>query len=182
MKAQTSTTNPIDVAWAPAPAPVERLGMTFAPGKKQASSSSGPWDRDLAQDLRRLRHVYHADTLVSLLEDRELEALGIADLVAAARVAGIALIRFPIPDGSVPVSLPDARALIRDLVRELQDARTVVVHCIGGHLGRAGLVVACMLAALGASTEDALAGIVAARPGTVENPAQEDFVRRFGTD
>ena len=77
---RTSDTDPILVGWAPAPAPPSRLGMTFAPGKKRDSSWSGVWDRDLRQDLRRLRDTYRTDVLVSLIEDQELRDVQITDL------------------------------------------------------------------------------------------------------
>ena len=152
--------------------------MTFAPGKKQAHASSGSWDRDLATDLRRLREVFHVDTLVSLVEDHELQAVRIADLLAASRAAGIAVIRFPIADASVPVSLRDTGALVADIVGELRNERTVVVHCMGG-LGRSGLIVACVLITLGASSSGAISSVRSARPGAIETAAQEEFVHGF---
>lgn len=153
--------------------------MTFAPGKRQPHGSTGAWDRDLRLDLARLREVYRTDTLVSLVEDRELKVLQIADLVSAAREVGIAVIRFPIADVSVPISISDTVALVDSIVSELSEQRTVVVHCMGG-LGRTGLVVGCVLTSLGATAEEAITGVRSVRRGAVETTEQETFVRRFG--
>ena len=77
---------------------LNRLGLTFAPGKKQLGAASGNWDRDLKSDCSRLRHHYQTDTLVSLVEESELTTLGIADLEHECRAQGIELIRFPLKD------------------------------------------------------------------------------------
>jgi len=44
-----------------------KLGVTFAPGKKQPHGMTGPWYRDLVKDLTRLKFEYKIDTLVCLL-------------------------------------------------------------------------------------------------------------------
>src|SRR5438067_5270742 len=73
-----------------------KVGLTFAPGKKQLHARTGSWDRDLDADLRRLRDHYTTHQLVCLLEDHELENLRIANLVDAAPKIGIEVARFPI--------------------------------------------------------------------------------------
>ena len=49
---------------------LNRLGMTFAPGKKQTDALTGVWDRDLRTDLERLSNAFRVRTLVSLLGRR----------------------------------------------------------------------------------------------------------------
>ena len=153
--------------------------MTFAPGKKRDSSWSGVWDRDLRQDLRRLRDTYRTDVLVSLIEDQELRDVQITDLEAAAQEAGITVRRFPIRDVSVPASMNATRELVAEIVALLAAGDTVVIHCMGGR-GRAGLVTACVLVALGALPNDAIRGVREARRGAIETSIQEKFVRDFG--
>ena len=56
--ARTSTTHPlrvdfVDTADLKLPG---RLGLTFAPGKKQRHAQTGSWDRDLEIDLRALKN------------------------------------------------------------------------------------------------------------------------------
>ena len=152
--------------------------MTFAPGKRQPHALTGGWDRDLNKDLRRLRDVYRTDVLVSMLEDHELTAVGIAELAVATARAGIELIRVPVPDQFVPSSIAAAEGVVRQIVGDLQRGRVVVIHCMGG-LGRTGLLAACVLVALGASPSQAIAGVRSARDGAVENAAQERFVASF---
>ncbi len=156
-----------------------RLGMTFAPGKKQAYAASGAWDRDLKTDLQRLRSVFGVDVLVSLVEDHELVSLQIEDLVAKCNSVGIEIIRFPIPDTDVPGG--DNIDVVRRAARALRAGKTVVTHCKGGQ-GRAGTVAACiaiMATDLELSGSEAIELVRKARSGAVENSKQEEFVRSF---
>lgn len=176
----TSLTSPLRVDFVqdlPGPG---RLGMTFAPGKKEAAGDVG-WSRDLDADLARLREHFQTDVLVSLIEDHELELLKIPSLVAAARDRGMDVVRFPIRDLSVPDDMPAFVALVRRLLTAHAAGRTVVAHCRGG-LGRTGLVAACCVVALRrCAAVDAIAAVRAARPRTVELPEQERWVARFAT-
>ncbi len=173
---KTSETDPIRVDFL-APADVGlpgRIGLTFAPGKKDRF---GPWDRDLDADLQRLREHYKVDRLVSLMQAHEYDMLQIANLVERARAHGIAVRRFPIRD----VSAPPARAMTRfirmieAIVDDVRAGRTVVIHCRGG-VGRTGLVAASCLVALGHEPGDAIRRVRSARPGAVEVEEQERWV------
>lgn len=72
MPTKTSTTDPIrvDFCSTETTGPRGRIGMTFAPGKNSTGIECR-WARDLETDLIRLRDVYRADILVSLIEDHE---------------------------------------------------------------------------------------------------------------
>ncbi len=177
---RTSETHPIGVDFVAArDLPARgRLGLTFAPGK-HAPGLHGLWRRDLATDLARLRDVHAMTGLVCLLEDDELVRLDIASYEAAvSRLGDVALRRLPIPDGGVPADPEALQTLVAWIVARLRAGATVVVHCRGG-LGRAGLVSACVLRALGLAPDEAMARVRAARRGAIENRAQEDFVRAF---
>jgi protein-tyrosine phosphatase len=173
----TSETSPLRVDFLDGPAPPGRIGMTFAPGKRDSG-----WERDLEVDLARLALHYRTSLLVSLVEGHELDLLGIPELVARALTRGIEVERFPIPDGAVPASMPALAALVERMLAAHGAGRTVVVHCRGG-LGRTGLVAACSLVALGATTADeAVRAVRRARPGTIETRDQEEWVRRFARE
>jgi hypothetical protein len=70
---------------------------------------------------------------------------------------------FPVPDLHVP-SLEELRALLATLTARLDAGEGIVVHC-GAGMGRAGTLAAALLISAGASLDDALAAVTAARPG-----------------
>lgn len=152
-----------------------RIGLTFAPGKKDPG---GQWDRDLGEDLRRLQDTYEASLLVSLIEDHEFNLLGIKDLPSEVRSAGMRFHRLAITDVSVPDGPDDVVALVRVVLAVAGAGDTVVLHCRGG-LGRAGLVAGCCLVALGVEANEAIHEVRKARPGAIETRDQETFVRGF---
>lgn len=174
--ARTSDAEPYAVAWIDVDDVPGRLGIAMAPGRHDRAGGS-VWWRDLHADLRRLRHQHRAHTLVTLLTDDELRDLGIANLADAVEVHGIEPLRLPIRDGGVPSAQQEdvAMALVRALVRRLQDGRTVVVHCRAGQ-GRSGMVAAIVLAALGRAPADAIADVRRAQPRAVETVGQETYV------
>jgi protein-tyrosine phosphatase len=128
-------------------------------------------------DLARLRDEYTTDVLVSLIEDHELGKLHIQGLPAAATDAGIMFDRFAIQDGGVPANATQFAELVQRTVAHVRAGKTVVIHCRGG-LGRTGVLAAACLRAIGIEADRAMETVRAARPGTIENAAQEDFVRR----
>jgi len=175
----TSETNPIRVDFVPKEALrlPGKLGLTIAPGKA-GTGLTGGWDRQLDEDLARLRDVFRASVLVTLLEKLELERVGIPDLLERAARSGFETFWYPIPDFWVPDSIERTAELVRAILDRLATRRVVVIHCLGG-LGRSGTIAACCLAARGAGPEEAIAIVREARPGAVQNEAQEAFVRRF---
>ena len=175
---RTSQSHPLRVDWLPIDLP-GRVGLTFAPGKKQADAATGAWDRDLDTDLHRLREEFGTSTLVCLLEDRELEELEIPDLVEAAASVGIAVRRLPIEDGWVPRDLDAVRSLVAEVIATARGGDNVVIHCKGG-LGRAGTIGGCVLVAAGVAPVDALSMLKDARgPNCPETDRQRAFIEQF---
>jgi protein-tyrosine phosphatase len=175
---RTSLTDPIRVDFVPGVALPGRLGLTFAPGKRASATWGPPWRRDLDLDLRDLRGRWGVDRLVSLIEDAELELLGIPALVARAEAAGLVIHRHPVRDVSIPPDAAAYAALVARALVAIRDGETVVAHCRGG-LGRAGTFAACVLRAAGRGGDEAIAEIRAARPKAIETPEQADYVRAF---
>jgi hypothetical protein len=156
-----------------------RIGLTFAPGKKQRDALTGRWERDLDADLERLRHQWHTDVLLSLIEEHEFTALGIPTLRGHAQHYGIQVIWFPIRDVSIPTSMEEFAAMVKVVHNVLEEGKTVVIHCMGG-LGRTGLVAAALLVhATELSPEEAIAVVRRARQGTIQTVEQEQFVSSF---
>ena len=179
----TSASHPIRVDEVPLEGVAGRLGVTFAPGKRSAGIVSRVvWDRDLDTDLAALRDEYGTDVLVSLIEDHELELLGIPDLVERAEGHGMRVRRFAIRDVSAPKrdEAPAFDDVVEQTYGDLSAGRNVTVHCRGGR-GRAGLVAACLVVRHGASARDAIARVRSARRGAIETSEQERFVEAFAT-
>ena len=151
-----------------------RLGLTFAPGKKDP----GRWDRDLDEDLIRLRREFGAHLLACLIEKHEFDLLEIPDLLERASAHGLETAWFPIPDLGAPPSLDGLAKLVDGILAAAEAGRTVVVHCRGG-LGRAGLVAAACLVAVGNEPMRAIAAVRSVRPGAVETRVQERCVVEF---
>ena len=151
-----------------------RIGLTFAPGKKDYEWN---WDRNLDVDLRRLREHYSVDCLVCLMEAPEYTALHIAGLLERAATYGLTSRWFPIRDVDAPPARSMGRFLnmIRCVIEDVRAGRTVVVCCRGG-MGRSGLVAASCLVACGCGATEAIRRVRSARHGAVEVAPQERWV------
>jgi protein-tyrosine phosphatase len=127
-------------------------------------------------DLQRLRDVFQTDCLVSLLEETEYIRFHIANLRQRAQELGMEVLHLPIPDGSPPPDREACQRAIARIISHLQSEKTVVVHCRGG-LGRAGTITAAVLIALGQPAETAMRQVRTVRPGAIETPSQEQFLK-----
>ncbi len=154
-----------------------RIGLTIAPGKKDRARQ---WDRDLDEDLARLRDHYAVDVLASLMEPHEYELLQIPELSERAHTLGISVRSFPIVDLGVPKPerMHELVLLVEALVCEAKAGKTIVIHCRGG-LGRSGIVSACCLVRLGLDVSEAIAATREARPGAIETREQERWLSQF---
>ena len=101
-------------------------------------------------------------TLVSLLEQREAEWLGLAEEAALAEEAGLRFLSHPIRDTQVPADTAAFREFVSGLADRLRTGERIGVHCRGS-IGRATVTAACTLVHLGWRPEDALAAIETAR-------------------
>ena len=156
--------------------PAGTLAMTHCPGRRGLDGRGRAWQRDLSQDVQALRAA-GIGTVLTLLADDELQALGAGSLGQHLEAAGIAWLRFPIADFGVPDAAARQAwgALQEQVLARLRRDERVLVHCAAG-LGRTGTMVAVLLRALGESGEAAVARVRAARPGTIETAAQRDYV------
>jgi len=78
-KALTSENSPLRIDAIKLPGNRGHIGMTFCPGKKDRGYSGTDWDRDLATDLDAIVN-WGADVVVTLLEEFELQMMGIPAL------------------------------------------------------------------------------------------------------
>jgi hypothetical protein len=138
---------------------------------------AGDWLEDEALSWQR----QGLDVVVSLLQDSEVNELGLADEAAACERAGLRFIRFPIPDRGVPASEATASELVSALAAELRAGRGVGVHCRIG-VGRSASLAVCVLAALGVAVEAAWASVQRSRGLSVpDTPMQRDWVAGWFT-
>ena len=174
---RTSISHPLQIASVHAGERLGRVGITFCPGKCQPHAATGAWQRDLDIDIAAIA-AWGAASVVTLVEEHELLALGVSRLGAAVRDAQMEWHHLPIRDVSVPDHLFEAawQDIGPALARHLRFGFDVLAHCKGG-LGRAGMVAARLLIELGWDPDDALSAVRAVRPGAVETSAQERYVR-----
>lgn len=175
LQVKNSVGSPIRVDFVPG----RPLGLTFAPGKC-GPARLGPyvWERDLELDLQRLSEHYGVDCVVTLIEAHEFSELKIPKLRERVRAHDMTSHWFPIPDGGVPDDVGSFIATIRTIVSAVVNGERVVVHCRGG-LGRAGLVAACTLVAMGDEPGAAMQTVRQARPMAIETAVQEEFIQQF---
>jgi protein-tyrosine phosphatase len=177
--ARTSENDPITVDFIPLKGKNLRgkIGMTFAPGKK-AQGMHVLWDRNLREDLSRLKEYYQTDVLITLIEKHEFSFLHIDNLFRELDSLGIKHIWFPIKDESVPDSLDIFMPLVKQIIHLTSLGNTVIIHCRAG-LGRTGMVVACCLVALGYAPKRAIEVVRNTREYTIETEEQEEYITKF---
>lgn len=177
MGTKTSMTHPLEIDELACGAGV--VGMTLCPGKRVQSYFGGHRERNLATDMRVVAD-WGATVVVTLMEGFELEELGVGNLGNVAEALELDWHHLPIPDMQVPDERFERRWTYTGhiLRRKLAAAERVLLHCRGG-LGRTGTIAARLAIELGAAPDAALRAVRAARPGTVETPFQEAYVRAW---
>ena len=166
----TSASHPLEIAFlsrAGLPDDNGPIGFCMLPGRRKAKRSHR-WARDLGQDIAAIRQDRLC--LVTLCTDEELarDSPGFE-----ARIASEFMCREHRPH--------DTRAfdeLIARLVDRINDDMRVIVHCNGGK-GRSALVAAAVLIGLKVPYAKAVAGVRAARSGSLRNPLQLWFLWSF---
>lgn len=177
---RTSITHPLRIDKIELPGGLGYIGMTLCPGKKIRSTFGYIWDRDLGEDLQCLKDE-KADGVLTIMETDELESCKVPDLGAELRTAGHRWWHLSVIDCCVlgPNRYHEWETLRRELAAFVLSGKNLVVHCRGG-LGRTGTLAAVFLAdLLDIPPREALGMVREARPGTVENRHQEDFVLNY---
>ena len=174
----TSASHPLAVAWLSReglPDAAGPVGFCMLPGRRKAKRTHR-WARSLEADIASIRQDRLC--LVTLCTHDELnrDSPGFQARVAAEFVCRE---HCPIADKRSPGDARAFDALVARLVEriEREDMR-VVVHCNGGK-GRSALVAAAVLIGLGVSQSAAVAGVRAARTGSLRNPLLIWFLRSF---
>jgi protein-tyrosine phosphatase len=175
---RTSDTHPLQIAAIDASPGRGKIGVTLAPGKHDRFAIGGPWARDLDRDLDAIA-AWSATTIVTLLEQHELEHLAITRLGAEVQRRGMEWMHLPIRDVSTPDSDFEAKwpTVSKHLRSRLDAGENILVHCRGG-IGRSGMIAARLLTESGADAEEAIMRVRAARPGAIETWEQEQWAKQ----
>lgn len=137
--------------------------------------SGGP---GLAADLQVVRDE-GVHVLVSLLTPEDNEDLGLTDEGRIAGQLGIRFISYPITDRETPADLAGFRRLVAELRDLVRSGHRIGAHC-RGCIGRATVLLASVLIALGWDAEAALRAIERARGCPVpDTAAQLEWILNF---
>lgn len=156
-----------------------RLGLTILPGKHGVSFRypGRVYLRNVGEDFTQLRAA-GVERLILLVDDAELRTWGDPEIVTRGAVAGVTVLRHPIPDGRPPASIAEMDLILAE-IRDGRRTGNVAVACMGG-VGRTGTVAACALVGADLTPDVAIATVRAVRhPTAVETAEQERFVRSF---
>jgi len=153
-----------------------RIGLSPCPGQLGRLGLFGPQAGALEADLDSFRQ-WGASTVVTLVEQLELEMLKLTELPGQVRGRELSWHHFPIPDGCAPGE-PFERRWPRErdaIFAALAAGEHVVMHCLAG-LGRTGTVAGRILIEHGVSAPEAVRLIRAARPGSIQTREQLDYL------
>ena len=181
MGMRTSHTHPLQIASVATQPNFGRIGITFCPGKKQATALTGGWDRDLGMDLDAIE-AFGTSALVTLIEQHEIESLDVIGIGHETLKRHMDWLHMPVRDVSIPGQEFEAAWQLHGpgLRSRLRAGFNIVVHCKGG-LGRAGMIAARLLVELGTNPDDAIKEVRHVRPGAIETSEQESYVRSLQT-
>jgi len=136
--------------------------------------------RELPDEIREFERG-GIDTLVSLLEEEQVEMLSLEDEGKIAGTLGMQFIFHPMPDHSLPTDEAAFRAFAEGIANRLRDGERVGIHCWGS-IGRATMAAACSLIHLGWDPHATLVAIEKARGCAVPDTAeQEEWILNYKT-
>jgi protein-tyrosine phosphatase len=119
------------------------------------------------------------DILVSLLTPQDSEELGLVNEGRIARLFGMRFISYPVLDRCTPSDMAGFRELVSDLRDQVRAGSKIGAHC-RGCIGRATVLLASVMIALGWRADDALRQIERARGFPVpDTPEQLEWILNF---
>lgn len=139
----------------------------------------GPFDRSgLWEDYQRKG----IELVVVLTEPQEYLVHASRNLPELYRSSSMEVLHLPVPDFGVPADKKAWETGLETVVTAASQGNNTAVHCLAG-LGRTGTFLACLaVKSEGFSAGEAIRWVRKAVPGSLENPAQEEFVFRYQTE
>ena len=173
---RTSETHPLQIDWITSELFTGRIGITLCPGKYQPVSWTGGWNRSLDADICAIDDS-GATTVVSLVEECEMDILRVPGLGKSIQEYGIDWIHLPFKDTTAPNLkwMQEFASVAPSIIASIKKGDSIVVHCKGG-LSRAGTVVALLLWSMGIKISSAIHLIRSVRSGECINSVQEKFL------
>lgn len=151
----------------------KNLGMCLIPGRFKKNHQ-----RNLDQDLKRMKEHYKVDTIITLVQNHELESMNIKNYFEKVKEYEFSFYHFPIKDKWLPESTGLFKC-VDFIIQALKDGKKVAVHCNGGK-GRCATVCACVLIIMERySYEKSIEIIKSTRKGTLKNPFQKYYLSNF---
>lgn len=156
------------------------LGMAPCPGVRVETLRRSNAQRNARRDIAGLQ-AWGATGVVSLVEQQELDGIGVPDLGAMIQEAGFWWRHLAVVDMNVPDALFESQWKVEGprICQALEVGERIVIHCYAG-LGRTGLLAARLLVETGTEPELAIALVRKVRPRAIQTRAQEDYVRALG--
>jgi ADP-ribosyl-[dinitrogen reductase] hydrolase len=153
-----------------------QVGMASCPGRGAPWLLPGLSERELERDVATVAR-WGATALISLLDEFELARLHLRrlpDLLATARVHWH---HVPLPPSKVPDAEFDRawNSVATRIYQLLRQGGKIVIHCRDGR-SRTGMITGRLLVELGCQPQDAINRVRAARPGALDNLAEEKYV------
>ena len=156
-----------------------RIGMCACPGGRRVRRPDYQPVEDLEQDLAVLTTL-GASGLVTLLEESELQFLGMDILPIQVRRHDLWWKHLPIKDMAIPGKVFEQRWAPEALTLHdsLQRGECLILHCWAG-LGRSGMITARLLVEFGLDPQAAVLRVRDARPGAIQTRQQEKYVLKL---
>lgn len=175
----TSKNSPLRIDTIKLPGNRGHIGMTICPGKKDNGYSGNICNREIEEDLDAIS-TWGADAVVTLMEEFELEMLGVKSLSGLLKSRGIEWFHLPIRDVDIPnMAFEEIWFESGQQIKSiLSGGGKVLLHCRGG-IGRTGTIAARLLVEFGFKPAHAIDLVRKTRPGTIETAAQEQYVLKL---
>jgi protein-tyrosine phosphatase len=143
----------------------------FANGAKPGIMPRPRGDDWLEEEIIKLKKQ-NIGSWVSLLEQQEINELGLRNQQTLCFKHELEYINFPIVDRNIPEKGNKIDSLIDQLYQKIQTGNSVVIHCRMG-IGRSSIIAGCILLKAGFKTDQILQKITSARGLKVPDTDQQ---------